>query len=190
MSVFSVKLNNVGQGLMDIDPSTGVQATTSKQRQVYVMGPKKINRLLSDGDTFTDCNYWKKFAYPQVPYEQAFINVVDDDGSVYSDVESENTYGVGASFTLATSYNDTNTIDFITTYGSPATFLQVQNQDTGSIVITGELNGDTNLVFTLGAGETQVFNTGDLAITKLRLKAASGTPAALVLAAVKAQMNS
>lgn len=189
MSVFQVKLNNVAQGLLDIDPSTGVQATTSNQRQVYVMGPKKINRKLSDGDTFTDCNYWKKFAYPQVPYEQAFISVLTDDGSVYSDVPEENTFGVGSSLTLGTSYTTPNTIDFVTTYGGPATFLQVQNLDS-SIVMTGELNGDTNLIFTLAGGETQVFNTGDLAITKIRLKAASGTPSALVLAAVKTNINS
>ncbi len=190
MSVFKVKLNNEKQGLLDIDPSTGTPFTTSIQREVYVTGPKKINRLLQDGDTFTDSNYWKKFAYPQTTKENAFIEVISDDGSVYSDVESENTYGVGRSMTLATSYNDTNTIDFMTTYGGPALFLQVQNQAATSILITGELNGDTNLIFTLGQGETQVFNSGDLAITKLRLKAASGTPTALVLAAVKTQFNS
>ena len=190
MSVFQVQLNNEIQGKLDINPNTGVPFTTSVQREVYVTGPKKINRLLKDGDTFTDCNYWKKFAYPQTSKDKAFITVLSDDGSVYSDVESENTYGVGRSLTLATSYNDDNTIDFMTTYGGPASFLQVQNQAASSILITGELNGDTNLIFTLAQGETQVFNTGDLAITKLRLKAASGTPTALVLAAVKTVMNS
>lgn len=190
MSVFQVQLNNENQGKLDIDPTTGVPFVTSVQREVYVTGPKKINRLLKDGDTFTDCNYWKKFAYPQMAKEQAFIKVITDDGTVYSDEASENTFGVGGSFTLATSYNSTNTIDFMTTYGSPASFLQVQNQAASSILITGELNGDTNLVFTLGQGETQVFNTGDLAITKIRLKAASGTPTALVLAAVKTAMTS
>ncbi len=108
MSVFRVKLNNVDQGRLDLDPSThsagagygqlGDAFGVSKQRQVYVMGPKKINRLLSDGETFSDCNYWKRFAYPQVSYEQAIVEVVSDDGSVYSDVEEENTFVVGSTF--------------------------------------------------------------------------------------------
>jgi hypothetical protein len=184
MSVFKVKLQNVNQGQLDMDPTTGKPFTVSKQRQVYVMGPRKINRLLKDGDTFTDCNYWKQFAYPQVPYDQAIIHVLSDDGTVYSDIESENTFAVGGTYTLANAYNSTNTIDFMTTYSAPANFLQVTNND-GSIAITGKLNGDTNVTFTLKAGETQVFNSGDIAITKLELKSASGTPTATVIASVR-----
>lgn len=188
MSIFRVKLQTVGQGQLDVDVN-GAQVATSKQRSVYVMGPKKINRKLNDGDTFVDCNYWKKFAYPQVAYGEAFIEVVDDDGTVYSDVESENTFAVGSTFTLATSYNGTNVIDFVGTYGVPAQFMQVTNND-GSIAITAELNGDAAVVFSLAAGESQVFNTGDLAITQIRLKSASGTPTATVLASVKAAIRS
>jgi hypothetical protein len=66
MSVFRVKLQNVDQGKLDINPVTSAAFTTSKQRTIYAMGPKKVNRKLADGDTFTDCNYWKRFAYPQV----------------------------------------------------------------------------------------------------------------------------
>lgn len=189
MSVFRVNLNNTAQGKLDIDPTTGVAFTTSQQRKVYVMGPKKINRLLSDGATFTDSNYWKRFAYPQVAMEYAFIQVVTDDGSVYSDVESENTFGVAGAFTLATSYNSTNVIDFVTTHGGPATFVQIRNLD-ASIAITAELNGDTNLTLTIPAATAQVFNAGDLAITQVRLKSASGTPAAQILASVKSTLNS
>lgn len=195
MSVFRVKLQNIGQGQLDMDPSTASQNnlgsafTTSKQRSVYVMGPKKINRKLRDGETFTDCNYWKQFTADVVGYEKAFIEVVSDDGSIYSDVPEENTYAVGGTYTLATSYNSTNTIDFANTYGVAAQFVQITNND-GSIVITVELNADTNITFTLAAGESQVFNHGDLAITKIRMKSASGTPTATVIAAVKSQVNS
>lgn len=206
MSVFRVNLNNIEQGTLDLDPSTNTSTTYgalgeafgthnsnsgdySLQRQVFVMGPGKINRLLSDGETFTDCNYWKRFSYPTVGREFAFIEVVTDDGSVYSDIPAENTFGVGGTFTLATTYNTTNMIDFVTTHGGPATFLQVRNND-GSIDITGELNGDANVTFTLGAGETQVFNSNDLSITQIRLKSASGTPSAEVLAAVRSVCNS
>lgn len=195
MSVFRVKLQNIEQGLLDKDPSTASQGnlgtafTTSKQRSVYVMGPKKINRKLKDGDTFTDCNYWKQFTAAVCGYEKAFIEVVSDDGSIYSDVPEENTYAVGGTYTLSTSYTTPNTIDFANTYGSAAQFVQVTNNDSG-IAITCELNGDTNITFTLAANASQIFNHGDLAITKIRMKSASGTPTATVIAAVKSAMNS
>jgi len=119
--------------------------------------------------------------------------VVSDDGSVYSDVPEENTFGVGRSFTggdsLGTSYTDDSTVDFITTYGAPARFLQVQNTDSSNDV-TCELNGDANLIFTLGSGETQVFNSNDLAITKIKLKGSADPTTALLLASVRTQFNS
>lgn len=185
MSVFKVKLANVGQGLLDIDPSTGLPFTTSSQRSIYVAGPGRKYRKLMDGETFTDNNYWKQFAADVAGYEAAFIEVVSDDGSVYSDIPEENTFAIGDTLTMATVYNDDNTIDFVDTYGGPAIFLQVTNNDGGSIVVTGELNGDTNVIFTIGAGETQVFNTGDLRITQLRLKSASGTPTVTYVGSVR-----
>ncbi len=195
MSVFRVKLQNVKQGLLDMDPSTyvagasygqlGSAFATSKQRQIFVAGPKRSYRLLRDGDQFTDCNYWKRFAYPQVAQEFAFIEVVTDDGSVYSDVEAENTFAAGSTLTLANgSYTTPNTIDFVALYGTAAQMLMVQNLD-GALGLTGELNGDTNVTFTLAHNETQIFNAGDLAITKLRLKGNSGTPQASWLASIK-----
>lgn len=202
MSVFTVKLQNVNQGLMDLDPSThpaiaggndtygklGTAFTVSKQRQIYVAGPNRTYRLLSDGESFTDCNYWKRFAYPQVPYDQAFIEVTTDDGSVYSDIAEENTFAAGATETLSTDYADT-IIDFVTDHGGAARFLQVQNLD-GTRAITGQLNGDVDVTFTLNAGESQIFNNGDLAITLLKLKGASGTPQASWIASIRSTCNS
>lgn len=190
MSVFRVKLNNVGQGLLDKDVN-GVQVSTSKQRQVFVMGPKKVNRLLKDGDTFTDCNYWKRFAYPQVAYDQAIVEVLSDDGSIYSDVESENTFAVGATYaSVTTAYSTDNTLNFVTAHGGPAHYLQITNLD-GSRTLTVELNGNTDATITLAANEVQIFNTGDLAISQIRMKANSnGGSGAGILAAVKAAVNS
>ncbi len=198
MSVFQVQLNNVKQGLLDLDPSTdvaghtygnlGTAFATSKQRQIYVAGPHRTYRLLVDGATFTDCNYWKRFAYPQVDYQFAFIKVVTDDGSVYSDVPSENVSVHGATITTTTSFAD-NIIDFVNTYGGPATFLQVQNRGSSSDLVTGQLNGDANVTFVLAAGDTQVFNVGDMMITMLKLKG-SGSISANWLASVKSTINS
>lgn len=193
MSVFRVKLQNVKQGLLDLDPSTyvagasygqlGTAFATSKQRQIFVAGPNRTYRLLKDGDQFTDCNYWKRFAYPQVAQEFAFIEVVTDDGSVYSDVPSENTFAKGGTPTLTDSFADT-VIDFVATYGGAAQMLMVQNLD-GTHHVQGELNGDANVTFTLNENETQIFNSGDLAITKLRLKGVTGTPQATWLASIR-----
>lgn len=198
MSVFQVQLQNVNQGLLDLDPSTsdpghaygqlGSAFTTSKQRQIYVAGPNRTYRLLKDGEQFTDCNYWKRFAYPQVSYDRAFITVVDDDGSVYSDIPEENTFAKGATVTLTTALSG-NVIDFVTDYGGPARFLQVQNLD-GTKSVTGELNGDVNVTFHLGPNESQIFNNGDLAITLLRLKTSAGTSSANWMASIRSTCNS
>lgn len=197
MSVFQVQLQNVAQGRLDLDPSTDTSTTygqlgnpfgTSKQRQIWVAGPNRRYRLLKDGDQFTDCNYWKQFAYPQTTLEKAFIKVVTDDGSIYSNNADENTFTKGATVTLDTSFA-TTVVDFVNTYGGPARFLSVQNLD-GSIAITGELNADTNITFKIAAGETMMFNQGDLMITYLRLKGASGTPAASWIAAINSTCNS
>ena len=163
MSVFRVKLNNTSQGLLDVDSSTAAQLSTSIQRTVYVMGPNKINRLLSDGETFTDCNYWKRFAYPQVALSDAFIEVVTDDGSVYSDVASENVYpkvydvSVAAASTYAA-----NQIDIAGDTGGYAIFAQITNNHSSQDVRM-KLNGSA--IMDLPANSTQVFNAGDLSLS-------------------------
>jgi hypothetical protein len=193
MSVFVVELNNLVQGRLDMDPSTdpvatygnlGTPMTTSKQRQIWVAGPHRSYRLLKDGETFTDCNYWKQFTTDGgCPAERAFLKFayLGDDGTVWSDVPAENTYGVGGSGTADSSADttddgtsDSTLINFMTRYGAPAKFLQVQNTG-GTNALVGTLNGNTDLTFTLVANATQTFNVGDLAVTKLALTSTSGT---------------
>jgi len=176
MSVFRVALNNREQGLLDKDPSTasagavtgqglGTQIDPSKQRGVYVMGPNLINRLLIDGDTFTDCNYWKRFAYPQVSLEDAIVEVVSDDGSIYSDVASENVYPYvyDESIVAGTTWTD-NEVDIAGDTGGYAVFAQITNKH-ASQDITMRLNGLTTAVMDLPADSTQVFNSGDLSLS-------------------------
>lgn len=203
MSVFKVKLQTLKQGLLDLDPSThplaagtgqgqygdlGDPISVSLQRQMWVAGPNRTYRLLKDGETFTDCNYWKRFAFPQVSEEFSFIEVVTDDGSVYSDIPSENVFAVGATETLDTTLDNT-VIDFVTTYGGAARFLQVQNLD-ATAVVTGELNGDVNITFALNGGETQIFNNGDLSITLLKLATDAGATDASWIASIRSVCNS
>lgn len=197
MSVFKVKLNNNSQGRLDLDPTTNTSDTygqlgtafaVSKQRQIYVAGPNRSYRLLSDGETFTDCNYWKRFTSDALGAEHGFIEVLSDDGSVYSDIPEENVFSVGETLTISNSFA-ANVVDFVTDHGGPARFLMVQNLDQ-TITITGELNGDTNITFTIAAGETMMFNQGDMVITMLRLKSASGTPDVSYIASIKSPCNS
>jgi hypothetical protein len=177
MSVFRVIVNNNKQGLMDINPSTGrqfnffnVPSDPSLQRQIYVAGPNGGVRELSDGDTFTDCNYWKKFAYPNLPEEQAFIVVVTDDGIPWSD-NGDNTYPLVSTGTI--SAGGTASVDYTLTDGGYAVFAQITN--TGANPMNVAINGAVTATFPLAAGATQVFNKGDFLIGALVMSSASGT---------------
>lgn len=189
MSVFQVTLNNVAQGQMDLNPATatsysadlygnlGQEMQPSIQRTMYVTGPNLTYRKLFDGQTFTDCNYWKRFAYPQVPLDQAFITVITDDGSIYSDNSAENVYPKvynvnvvnGSTYTTGWTAGGTsagNTINILGDTGSFATFVQLFNQ--GSTNVTVQINGMSTSIFSLYAGDVQVFNVGDLSISMLQ----------------------
>ena len=202
MSVFRVKLQNSGQRLLDIDPTTGLPFATSKQRTVMVTGPNRIYRKLADGETFTDCNYWKQFAYPQCSLEDAFIEVVTDDGSVWSSVASENTYpvvwlpGGTEDGVIAAGDDDSDTnmsLDIVGTYGGPAVFVQIQNTDSSNSVQV-ILNGSADATFTLGAESTQIFNQGDLVVTSIAFDNSASGAAEVdmveVILSVKSTVNS
>jgi hypothetical protein len=192
MSVFRVNLNNNVQGTLDLNPATTTEFVTSIQRTIYVTGPNKIYRKLADGDTFTDCNYWKKFAYPQVPYDQAFIEVVTDDGSIYSDIPEENNFPT----VYDLSVNDgsafaANEADIVGDYGYPANFVQINSIDASGGDIRVKLNGLAGAIFDLKAGDTQVFNYGDLAVTKLNFDNSSGDDQTVqIIVSVKSVCNS
>jgi len=164
MSVFKVKLSTGKQGRLDIDPRTNEPFDVSKQRTVYVMGPGKVNRKLVDGETFTDCNYWKKFAYPAMPLDEAYLEVVTDDGSVYSE-DGSNVYPkvYDLSVTATSTYVD-NAVDIVGDNGSYAMFTQITNKhETQDLKM--KLNGSA--ILDLPANSVQVFNAGDLDISKI-----------------------
>lgn len=169
MSVFKVKLNQGPQGTLDINPATGLEFSTSVQRTMYVAGPNGKIREIADGTTFTDCNYWKRFAVPAVSSDDAFIEVLTDDGSIYSDIPSENNYPVVTSVTVHSDevFAD-NVIDIAGDTGSYAAFVQMTNSGsagTGDVLV--KLNGNSSAILQLNGGTTQVFNAGDVSITQL-----------------------
>lgn len=192
MSVFKVAINNKAQGLLDTNPSTGVQIVPSLQRTIYVAGPNRKIRELVDGTTFTDCNYWKRFAYPQVPLEYQIVEVLDDDGSIYSDIAGENTFPKVYNITCAAgSIYSANVADILTDTGGYATFVQITNL--GSSTLSVKINGQSGAIFSLNGGDTQVFNAGDLTITNLSFdNSASGAveTSVQVICAVRSICNS
>ena len=161
MSVFRVKLNNNRQGLMDV---------YDNQRSAYIMGPNRINRVLKDGEVFTDCNYWKRFAYPQLPLEEAFIEVVEDDGTIYSDSLSDNTYPKVYDISASPGSGfSSNKADIRGDSGSFALFAQITNKsETESVRI--RINGMDSAIIDLGAGNTQMFNVGEMTIGSLEVE--------------------
>lgn len=188
MSLFTVKLNNTQQGQLDknayasgvnnqsVDNTGGTQFAISKQRTVWITGPNNVKRQLKDGDTFTDCNYYKRFCYPdcigrtdQEKLQNAILECTTDDGTIWVD-GTGNTRGYSMAVPVvetleceaASTYED-NVVE-ISTAGGYASFVQMTNTHESEDV-TVRLNGVTEAVFTLEAGATQHFSQDDLAIT-------------------------
>lgn len=177
MSVFQVDLNNQYQGYLDLDPKTGIEFEASSgnpsiQRSVYLAGPHGGVLELKDGATFTDSNYWKRFAYPQVPANQAFISVISDDGSVWSDNAAENVFP--KVFTGTANSGTTSVVDFTNSGTSSfSQFTQITNNGTGTLLVS--LNASSAAAFPLPNGSTQIFSAGDVTLGALGLSTASGS---------------
>ena len=175
MSTFRVKLNNSYRGGLDL--FEGAKLEPSIQRTMYVTGPRGIRRQLKDGDVFTDCNYWKQFAYPQVNEQDAFIEVLSDDGSIYSPIQEENNFPRVYTLSVAdgSSFED-NVVDVYGDNGGPAGFVQINNFASGGSIKV-KINGISNAIFDLEEGSIQQFNVGDISISKLEFSNNSGTDA-------------
>jgi hypothetical protein len=181
---------DVAAGTQAVNP--GAQNATSIQRSVYIMGPGKVNRKLMDGVTFQDCNYYKRFCYPQVSLEDAILTLVTDDGSVYSDVASENTFPKSYSKNVfqGTVFAQ-NQFDILTDTGGYATFVQITNFAAATDVSVRS-NGVTDAVVTVEHASTQVFNAGDLQISLIEVanNLSGATPALIeVICSVRSQCN-
>lgn len=164
MSLFQVKLNNGTQGMLDNDPSGD-----SIQRSIYVSGPDRVNVQLNDGQIFRGPNYWKRFTYPQTSKDQAFLIVLEDDGSVWYDYsDSNNIPRVYKLEINSESDFEDNVVDIELDYGKFAEFVQIRNQSNESLKI--KLNGLADAVFDLESKETQIFNYGEINIKKIEAK--------------------
>jgi hypothetical protein len=163
MSRFRVKLNNGTQGLLDINPSTA-----SIQRSIYVSGPNRIYRELKDGEEFEDSNYWKRYAYPNCSLEVSFLEIIEDDGSVWSDYTLNN--NAPKAYTLNLDPNSEfsdNMLDIENQENGFATFVQISN---GNGDIKVRLNASDTAVFSIKSNETQIFSQGELNLNKIEFK--------------------
>jgi hypothetical protein len=164
MSVFRVKLTNSIQGIM----------SGASQRSAYLMGPTRRIRELKDGEEFTDCNYWKRFAYPQTSLENAFIEVIFDDGIQYLDGDPKNPPSVNFPkvydlVAAPESDYDENTANILGETGGSAVFAQITNKSQTEDVKL-KLNNLSTAIIDLPAGSTQVFNAGDVSIGIIQVK--------------------
>ena len=191
MSTFQVQLKTAAQGKMDLATD---DSGNSLQRQAYVMGPKQINRLMVDGETFTDCNYYKRYcAYhptlnPQgCDPEAAILLLVTDDGTPYSDVPAEQTFAWSTAAEGVDAGNgEMATIKDFAADGSYAVSAIVTNLSDTSVIV--KINGLAS--FTLAAGAQQVFDSGDLVISKIEAQSSADGEKVHVFAGVKSVSNS
>lgn len=160
MSIFKVNLHNAKQGGLDAG---------SNQRTVYIMGPDQRNRILKDGEVFTDSNYWKRFAYPQTSLENAFIEIIEDDGSIFIDNKKEAIFPKVYDITASANSNfENNKAEISKDTNGIALFAQITNK--GAEDVKFRLNGLNTAIIDLPAGSTQVFNSGDLLINLIEIK--------------------
>lgn len=192
------KITVISSSTFSLDGSTGNASYTSggtwnvasAQRTMDSPGPKKTRRLLKDGETFVDCNYWKRFAYPQVTYDKAFIEVLVDDGAPYEDGIT-NTFARVYSIDVdaATTYED-NVVNILDDYGGPADMAQIS---VSGNAVTMRINGSDDALLPIAEDASETFNKGELLINTLEFdNSASGATNAtvVVLVAVQSQVNS
>jgi len=230
MSVFQVVLNNGVQGNLDVLASTataggvGIVDTVSSapagvvtagtlpssqsvafslQRTVYIMGPRKINREIKDGTTFTDCNYWKRYCDAALTIgggataQTAILRCIYDDGTVWSDDQSENAYPKAAllfpsaqfnAYVSTAAYpttplpfgatNGPDTFNITATFGQPAYFCSISNnQSSFAQAVQVRLNGDNGCIFTIPGSQDWIFNQGDCQIASIEVAYAQTTGA-------------
>jgi hypothetical protein len=172
MSVFTVRLPRpaeLGAGYVT-DPAYNSVTGLSIQKTMEVNGPSLTRRRLTDGQTFTSTNYWKRFAPVSEgggsPAETAIVHIVSDDGTPWSDSNPEvNKFArvISRTLTAGTTYSAANNqIDMIALYGAIATYTQI----TVDGAVTARLNSSSSAEMDLASG-THYFDNGDLPLVSL-----------------------
>jgi len=170
MSTFQVRLvpSNRTAGVVE---DTATVSGESIQKTMWVTGPNLTFRKLYDGETFDSTNYWKRYAPVSeggswADDETAFIHIVSDDGSPWSDTNpSVNKFPRVVDLVVAagTCWDITaNQIDVLGDYGGVALFTQIVTDR----AIKVRLNGSSSADLDIAAG-SQTFDNEDLPVTSL-----------------------
>lgn len=169
--------------------SGGNWSAVSVQRTIYVDGPNLVKRELNDGQLFTDCNYWKQFAYPQISIDQAFIEVVTDDGIPF-DYNSQTSIPKVYSLTVANGTGfATNVRDILGTFGVAANSASVSV--TGANVVM-RINNDPGADYPIVSGGSVEFSSGEVQISSLafsNLVSGGSTATVLILFTLPSKCN-
>lgn len=188
MSVFKVNLNQSG---IPNPTDQSIINGNSIQRTVILTGPKGKKIRLKDGDTFTDCNYFKMYCYPAKSLESAILQVITDDGTIWDSQDDTNnviTKVVNLTISGGTTYED-NVLDIVETYGGPAIISQftINGSD-----VKMKINNDDDAILDLATG-FRIFDRGEITLRSIAFdNSISGSDDATlqILLTVKVESNS
>jgi len=168
MSTFQVILTKLNRNTISGD--------ALGQRTVNLPTPEGPHKTFKDREIIEGPNYWKRYCSPSMPHGEAFLVILEDDGTIYSDNDSENTYPFIVSKKVApgSSYEDEgNEINLMKEQGTFATFALIRNKN-ASQEINIKINGSKNAILELDGNDEISFDKGDLPISKLNFDNSEG----------------
>jgi hypothetical protein len=133
-------------------------------------------RTFKDREVFEGSNYWKRYCSPSMPQKDAYLIIIEDDGTIYSEDDSENNqpFIVTKKVAAGSSYDDEgNEIDLMKEQGTFATFVLIRNKNS-SQEINVKINGSKNAILELDGNDEISFDKGDIPISKLNFDNSDG----------------
>ena len=169
MSIFQVTLAKVVPGT--------TSAEAFGQQSVNLPMPKgQGEKIFKDREVFEGSNYWKKYCVPSMSQEDAFLVIIEDDGTIYSEDDSENNqpFIVTKKVAAGSSYDDEgNEVDLMKEQGTFATFVLIRNKNS-SQEVNVKINGSKNAILELDGNDEISFDKGDIPISKLNFDNSDG----------------
>ena len=133
-------------------------------------------KIFKDREVFEGSNYWKKYCVPSMSQEDAFLVIIEDDGTIYSEDDSENNqpFIVTKKVAAGSSYDDEgNEVDLMKEQGTFATFVLIRNKNS-SQEVNVKINGSKNAILELDGNDEISFDKGDIPISKLNFDNSDG----------------
>jgi hypothetical protein len=169
MSTFQVMLARFERGT--------TSAEAFGQQSVSLPTPQgQGDRTFKDREVFEGSNYWKRYCAPSMPQKDAFLVIIEDDGTIYSEEDSENNqpFIVTKKIAVGSSYDDEgNEIDLMKEQGTFATFVLIRNKNS-SQEVNVKINGSKNAILELDGNDEISFDKGDIPISKLNFDNSDG----------------